>query len=412
MGKEHLKQLNDRDPAKRKAAVKGVARELDRDALKKLALMCEDDPDPEIRELARKAGVYIRQQLGEIKTPEAPDKGKTDKPKPPPPVKVTADQEQRANQIVNSALTMHLNGNSAKAMKILAEAMKVNPNLRYDSYFISVVQNVTGIDTDEAFAKLTDKGEFKNAIEREGRQKLQKEIDQHNEKIAKGSWRDVIFDYALFAGLLIIGAMILLFVTIEMSKRYLRAYEANLTAVNDAIAEGRLAADTFPQVYISLENDSSGKPIRFTEFIPDPNLFGTATNLRNASFVEVIPTALITTGIMLTITFLTALAGHVIATILGGVGRLPYYIHMIATVIMTRALGILLVSGLLVILAFEANGGSFLLLATGGVALLNFSTAYEAVKTTAASYNFNIVKAGIAFIPGIVLFGLFGVIIF
>lgn len=66
MAINYMGQLKDRSPDKRKEAIKAAARAADKKALKTLAVMVEDDPDAEVRELAKRAGVHIRQQIGEL----------------------------------------------------------------------------------------------------------------------------------------------------------------------------------------------------------------------------------------------------------------------------------------------------------------------------------------------------------
>ena len=56
-----IRQLDDADPARRKQAVIALGKSRDASALKPLANVYRSDPEPEIRELARKAGVYIKQ---------------------------------------------------------------------------------------------------------------------------------------------------------------------------------------------------------------------------------------------------------------------------------------------------------------------------------------------------------------
>ena len=86
-----LGQLNDFDPAVRKQAIIALGRSKDRDALPYLATVVRTDPEPELRELARKAGQYIQQNAApkpaaNAPIPDPPMPGET----PPPAASATA----------------------------------------------------------------------------------------------------------------------------------------------------------------------------------------------------------------------------------------------------------------------------------------------------------------------------------
>ncbi len=68
-----IDQLNDANPEVRRRAVIALGRTKDMTALRPLAEVFRTDPDPELRELARKAGVYIRRsQANELEQRAAP----------------------------------------------------------------------------------------------------------------------------------------------------------------------------------------------------------------------------------------------------------------------------------------------------------------------------------------------------
>src|SRR5215467_11293209 len=60
---EYIRQLQNPDPDVRKRAIMALGKAKAPSALKPLANVVRTDPDPELRELARKAGQYIRQQM-------------------------------------------------------------------------------------------------------------------------------------------------------------------------------------------------------------------------------------------------------------------------------------------------------------------------------------------------------------
>lgn len=85
-----LAQLNDFDPAVRKEAVVALARSKDPAALPYLATVVRTDPEPELRDLARKAGQYIQQHASAgaaeapATAPPAPVITPLAAPEPPP----------------------------------------------------------------------------------------------------------------------------------------------------------------------------------------------------------------------------------------------------------------------------------------------------------------------------------------
>lgn len=89
-----LAQLNDFDPAVRKQAIIALGRSKDPSALPYLATVVRTDPEPELRDLARKAGQYIQQNAASAPssgassaapTPAKPSSPPVPPQTPPPP---------------------------------------------------------------------------------------------------------------------------------------------------------------------------------------------------------------------------------------------------------------------------------------------------------------------------------------
>ncbi len=190
------------DPENRKKAVKALAKSKDRAALPHLAWVYRHDADPEIRDLAYKAGVYVKKnavQDSSIGDGGYPDSGGgsaaayggsaydsdslydddsgsdayysddaeddamydvladdiydldddgTDS------VTVSAKDEARAESFLDRALTMEVSGDYKKAEKALRNAIKANPNMSEDHRFTNVVQNVTGMSASAWIAQV------------------------------------------------------------------------------------------------------------------------------------------------------------------------------------------------------------------------------------------------------------------
>jgi hypothetical protein len=168
-----LKQLNDPDPVVRRKAVVALGKSQNEEALPYLATVFKKDRDPEIRQLARKAGLYIKQQsvdvfatspisggsAGASKSKSGDDDElmssagtyyeELELPEPEPVVEVSEANQQRAKGLLQQALDMNLRGNNDKAIHYFQNALKRNPNLKTDSYALSMASTITGIASGE-----------------------------------------------------------------------------------------------------------------------------------------------------------------------------------------------------------------------------------------------------------------------
>lgn len=172
-----IEMLESPDAETRKAGIKALAKSKSRDALPYLAEMYREDFDEEVRDLARKAGQYIKKQLdeeGAVSTPvtrSAPAPARSsmgslydeedddedeeeDLPPLPSQIHVTPAQEQQAKGLVEQALDRHMRGDNEKALQYLTRALKTNPRLVTDSYTISLAATLTGEDGREVLRRL------------------------------------------------------------------------------------------------------------------------------------------------------------------------------------------------------------------------------------------------------------------
>ena len=171
-----IQALGSSDPDKRKKAVALLAKSLDRDALPHLARVYKTDSDPEIRELAKKAGAYIQKNAPQTTTAYDNDddepaedisysrydslyadedddddiaSGAGDDVPLPSNIQVSPVAEERAKAFVEQAMDWNVRGKNDKAIEMLRKALKTNPRLLYDSYTISLATNITGLSPDD-----------------------------------------------------------------------------------------------------------------------------------------------------------------------------------------------------------------------------------------------------------------------
>ncbi len=292
---ELIRQLQDPNPEVRKSAIMALGKSKDSAALKPLALVVRGDPDPALRELALKAGQYIRQQMQQQTRPRAVPfvDAPPEEPRPPatlrfqqmieeegrkqvealpdpsfdeylipedaPPVpekeeltldeapprpphtpvpgrnyRVGKDDKDRAKQYLDAALSLNIGGDNAKAMKNLTEALSLNPNLINDPYFNNIAASVTGLDSDAANQMIIDRHQRKQFTETAAQKQKNRRVEQHLNEAQQASWTDVGWEVTLCALIVIIGPILAILVTNESIR--------NLLSQNPQMSDEMLAA--------------------------------------------------------------------------------------------------------------------------------------------------------------------------
>lgn len=281
---ELLAQLQSSDAEVRRNAIIALGRTKNPKAVPALARVYREDPNPSLRELAKKAAAFIRQQTGmDIKAdsgasagmPSSPNDGGGDdgivklrtyatpsaedinarlnysprEEEAPPPqptdddgVKlrvyemseagkaqhkkadsnmpqrgkkytVSESNQQRAKLIIESALSANMRGDNARALKDLASALRLDPNLISDNYFGSVAGSVTGAEGDEAIRLIVDGGKRKEFVDAEVSKAKRQRKDTHLEKTRESTWSGISFELVIF---FIINVVFTVFITLLM----------------------------------------------------------------------------------------------------------------------------------------------------------------------------------------------------
>ncbi len=174
-----LQMLKSSRAEDREKAIKALAQSKDPAALPYLANVYRNDPEAALREMARKAGVYIRKNSeGAFHTrlPDAPyaqDRygGGADDDAPPvidataPKPKtrpITDAQRAQARGYLNQALDASLAGDRKRAYQLLQKGVKIDPNLGQDTYTRNAISNITGLPYERAMAELATGGLARN----------------------------------------------------------------------------------------------------------------------------------------------------------------------------------------------------------------------------------------------------------
>ena len=323
---ELIRQLQNPDPDIRRKAIIAIGKSKDATALQALIAVVKGDPDPELRDLARKAGLYIRQQskqgtqpvlphispfkapgeaaeepaspaslrfknladeerrkqMEQIEEPDIPElglvgdsigdadipdqgrfkndnlydlqpdeitalpsnRGKSAKDAPDSPPALTGTSlvrgrqynvlkpdQDRAKQYTDAALSLNIEGNNAKAMKSLTEALSLNPNLINDSYFSGVANAVTGLDGDAAIQMIVDRDERKRFTETASKDQKNRRVEKHMGEALQSTWTDFWFELIVYSLIVIIGPIFATLVLTEMTNNLINTIAQSTAAL-------------------------------------------------------------------------------------------------------------------------------------------------------------------------------------
>jgi hypothetical protein len=152
------------DPEERKKGIKALARTEDREALRYLASLHSQDPEPEVRELALKAGQHIKKR-GEL-SHWGEDSGKAvakleavdiKKDGPKGTAKLPNDAKTKeAKKLMDSAMDMVMRSEYAQAQDLAYQAFGIAPNLGSDPYYASLAGEIMGLPEGEALVALRE----------------------------------------------------------------------------------------------------------------------------------------------------------------------------------------------------------------------------------------------------------------
>lgn len=404
MSRADRKLLKDRDPAKRKAAIKRLAKEVDRDALKQLAVMCADDRDPAVRQLALKAGVYIRQQLGELPQTPAQAEGKPSK------IHVDPNDADKAQQLLSEAMRYQIAGERPKMVKCLQQVLSLDPNQRQEQYFISLCESATGGAGAASVDMLHDDTHYDTMVETDSRQRLQREVEMHMDVVNKTTWMDVGFDLALLFIIVTVGALISYFVMIEGAGRYQQSLDKNLADVALARSEGRIvpAEEGQTQTVYYTERGAGGQyEGTFTLTQPDPAFMAQVDYLNESVRISDVLGFGLGAGIAITLAVgLGALLAHLFGGVLfRGIGSLPHTAHKIVALFNGRLSMLLFILVIGTVIVFAAGGGMMITILAGVVGLFALMLVLNLAATVGGAYNFGTAQGLIGAMPSVLLVG-------
>lgn len=203
-----IQMLDDPNPKVRADAVKQLAKTKSQEAVQYLAAVYKTDNDPEIRELARKAGLYIKKKMTEEKWTggDEEDDEEEELPQKPKMLEVSARNLESAKGYMETAMNLHVAGEDDKAIKMLEKAFKANPNLRFDNYSVGLASTIMEVSGDEAVSILIGEDELRDTGG--DKPKRKRAESDPNEVTMEMVAIDLLIFWIVMAAILIVGTLI------------------------------------------------------------------------------------------------------------------------------------------------------------------------------------------------------------
>lgn len=361
--------LKSPDAKKRYQAIKEIARAKDESMLKTLDELAGSDPDEQVRLVAEKAKQYISSGMDAVSTamPKAREASK--------------ENQTRANEYVNEALSYQLRNERNKALKALSKALQLNPALERDAYFISVLSSATGAEGEAALALVRDKTHIKQVAVNEKQLAREKRMQDHIKDTEKSTWATALMDLAIYMFIIIAGTILAVMVLGQSADGTITGYYASIAAYEEAYAKDPLHA-TAPE------------PV-------DPALWAQAEELR----IIGLPTALIAglvVGISTLIgTIIQLLATHGVAKmVFKGNGSLPHLIYKTISFYNGKMpiLFVIIIAG--IIITFSGGGQTTANIFSGIVSLYTFFLSFKFIGRVTETYDFGTLRGCISVIAG------------
>lgn len=175
MAEDWIKQLQSEDPRVRAEAIKAIAHSGDKAYIPYLKEIVDNDPEPRLQDYARKAALHLFTST-EDSTPEqaAPpeearphwaEKPRSEEDREETPQKSIPPAERTSAETkIQRALSLHMRGDTQKALKAFAQGLDLDPNLANETFTRSVASELTGLHPDQALDILMDPEDRKELL--------------------------------------------------------------------------------------------------------------------------------------------------------------------------------------------------------------------------------------------------------
>jgi predicted esterase len=265
MDREILSQLGNPDPNIRRNAIMKITASDDARALMILERIYKNNPDPEIRELALQVGREVHKKSQQRQS------------SPPQPVPTTPDllstpeqedlqkqpsQQQKATAQwnVDRALSFHMKGKNAEAIKALGKALQIQSDLARNPMIINLAKEITGLTAHQAIQSLQQKEQAQEIA------KITSGTDP-KEKTPSSMLSRVFLGLAI----LVLTVLVIWFVRSGLLDRYSNYFQNRLLASNKYTVhgsdyyllspDGEPPADGWPAVVVLHGYGGNGKDL-------------------------------------------------------------------------------------------------------------------------------------------------------
>lgn len=211
-----LRDIHHPDPQVRGEAIIRLANLRDPAVLPALAEIHRTDPDPRLRELALKAGRYVRLNAAPADPPPASAPLASPATRAEPSPAADTKTRQRARGLLDAASGYHIEGFKARAIENLGRALDLDPALVSDTFAINLAMAMTDLPRDEAIAAVRDRSRRAALIAAAGGKKLRAAAPEE-EDAPDATWGNVAIDvllYAMIAALTTVAIFVLTMNTI------------------------------------------------------------------------------------------------------------------------------------------------------------------------------------------------------
>lgn len=360
--------LESSDPKQRFDGIKQAARVKEVASLKKLADMAQNDPDEQVRAVAKKAIAYIKDDSRTA----APRTGGRKR-------EVSPKEEARAKGYLDAAISYQINGERDRALKQLAKAYSVNPNLEGDPFFKSVLEEVTATTGEEALNMVRSPDQLKAMTAAEQQLKRERRKQEHLENVNRSSWGSVMMDLAIFTIIIIVFTALGLALAGQSATNYLN----DLAAAEQAYRAGEI--DTLPEI--------------------DPAFREVAAQYAPILTIPFSVTMGLAAGILSVISLLINLVcTHVAARFFfGGQATLPHLIYKVVSFYNSRLPVLYIITFVLIVLMFAMGGGIIPVVGAGIISLYSLYLFINTIGRIGEAYDFGAGKGCLSYVFGSII---------
>jgi hypothetical protein len=167
VAKDWRTQLESDDPRVRVEVIKAIANSGDRALIPYLKEVVDNDIDPRVQDYARKAARHLftttEGPIPDSPPPqEEPKVEPEEKPQAPEPQthtlasSISPEERSSGETKIQRALSLHMRGDTQKALKAFAQGLDLDPNLSNETFTRSVAVELTGLTADQALDILMD----------------------------------------------------------------------------------------------------------------------------------------------------------------------------------------------------------------------------------------------------------------